>query len=761
MTPSLALTDQIPKGYEQKPAWASGILVLGSLVTFAIDLTTHFFFSPWVLYSLLPFFVPRLLAHHTIIWLGTSWTFLIVAAGLYTQTDEHLLLGWLNRSLGICVLWYLLVLLHHTKHAEAVKRGDEERFRTVLHSALDAVISIDESDSVTEWNPQAETIFGIPRAEAIGRPLSRLIIPDRYREAHACGMARYRKTGEGPILNRRIEIVAVHRDGHEFPVELTVMPFCHGDAYSFTAFARDITERKRAEQAQLDARQAAESANRAKSDLLANVSHELRTPLNALLGMADLLLESPLSPEQRRYTDVTRRSGLVLLSLVNELLDLGKIESGTLQLIQEPFDLDDLVTRVLGLLSEAATKKGLVLRYQMSGDTPTRMIGDPGRVQQILINLLGNAIKFTPAGEVCLKVSCLDMTPQSATLQFQVSDTGIGIPADKLGMVFDRFTQVDASSSRQHGGVGLGLSICRQLAGLMGGTLTVESLQGQGSTFTLTVRLGRHRSEPATPGIAPSRADADASRPSPEEPSRRSLRILLAEDFEDGQELIRFYLKGTPHRLDIVEDGECAVGRAQAHSYDIILMDIQMPAMDGYQATHTIREWEREQGRTRTPIIALTANALKQHGERAEASGFTAFVTKPISKTTLMDVLDRYAAPSAASTTQGTAGFTSGEASSAQVGAAIDQLRGRFFLKRREDVARLHAALAAQDFAAIQRIGHQIKGLAGSFGYDDVGRWAAVLEQTALDHDLSALARTLTEFEAAITRAEGHRELAA
>ncbi len=735
------------------------VIALGTIGTLTFDLVTPFLFSPWVLYSILPFFAPQLIATRAIFGLGAVWTTLIIAGGVYTQTHESLLLGWLNRALGISALWYFLVLLHQARAAAIVRDQEEERFRTVLHSALDAVISIQDTNLVTAWNPQAEAMFGYSEQEALGKPLSGLIIPERYQEAHAKGMAHYRATGEGPILNRRIEIPARHRNGTEFPVELTVTPFRCGTTVSFTAFARDITERKRTEQSQVDARQTAETANRAKSDFLANVSHELRTPLNVVLGVTDLLLESPLQSEQRRHVEMTRRAGRTLLSLVNELLDLGKIESGTLQLIEEPFDLDELANRVIALLGEEAGRKGLLLRYRMAEETPTRLVGDPGRLQQILINLLGNAIKFTPQGEVSLSIACTDHTPQHATLRFVVTDTGVGIPADKLGLIFDRFTQADTSSSRHHSGVGLGLAICRQLATLMRGTLTVDSTIGKGSTFTLQVRLERHHVAGSTGEGDPTVTVAGTANQTA--CPQRVLHVLLAEDFPEGQELIAAYLKGTPHRLDIVEDGACAVARAQNHRYDLILMDLQMPEMDGYQATAAIRAWETKHARRAVPIVALTANALKRDGSRALEIGFTAFVTKPVSKTTLLDVLDRYALPDSDTEQQAATVSPNSGPQSAPFAAALDPLRVKFLRNRRQELVALHTALDAQDFDTLQRIGHQVKGLAGSFGYEEIGERGASLEQAARAKNRAEIARCMTELDAAIARAEGERRHAA
>ena len=365
--------------------------------------------------------------------------------------------------------------------------ANEARIRKIVDIALDAVVTIDDRGVVTGWNPQAEQIFGWQSGEVIGQSLTNTIIPPRYREAHERGLRHYAQTGTGSVLNKRIEITALDRTGREFPIELSITPMHLDGKTIFSAFLRDITERKQAEDELRRAQTAAESASRAKTEFLANMSHELRTPLNAIVGTSDLLLKTSLTSEQRQCALMSQRSSQALLRLVNDVLDLAKIEAGTVRVESAPFDLKELLERTMRLMELRQHRRDVALTLTMAADVPAQLEGDGFRLQQILLNLLGNALKFTDRGSVSLTVSRDTAPAQRPHLRFEVGDTGIGIPADRLDHIFDRFTQVDSGDSRKYGGTGLGLSICKQLTQLMEGTIQVASELGKGSTFTVTL----------------------------------------------------------------------------------------------------------------------------------------------------------------------------------------------------------------------------------------------------------------------------------
>jgi signal transduction histidine kinase len=382
------------------------------------------------------------------------------------------------------------------------------------------------------------------------------------------------------------------------------------------------------------AKEIAEAATRAKSDFLACMSHDIRTPMNAIIGMSDVLAESELNSDQKQYLRILRSSGETLLNLINDILDFSKIEAGQLRLERIGFGLRELVSDTVEIAGIRAKEKGLDVRTAIASNVPDRVMGDPTRLRQILINLIGNAAKFTEMGEVAIQVACVgDATKDPVQLQFSVSDTGIGIPAEKQASLFQKFMQVDSTTTRKYGGTGLGLAICRQLVEMMGGNIWVESESGKGSTFIFKLTVPRD----LTPATQPEKQEAAAVAI-----SSVPLRILIADDSPENRLLIETYLKKSPHTVESCENGKLAFENFKAHPYDLVLMDMQMPEMDGYSATREIRTWEKLGGRTPAPIIALTANALSEDEGRSREAGCTDHATKPIRKAKLMEIIAQY-----------------------------------------------------------------------------------------------------------------------
>ena len=515
------------------------------------------------------------------------------------------------------------------KRTEEALRESEFRTRSIVESAYDAFVAMDETGSVVDWNAAAVAIFGWSRVEAIGQQLSELIIPISQRSAHRAGLERYLQTGEGPLLNRRLEVSACKKDGTEIPVELTITPLRLRQKHLFCAFIHDISLRKVAEQALRDAKVAAESANQAKGDFLANMSHEIRTPLNAVIGMTDLLLETGLRGTQREYLEMVRDSGEALLGVINDILDFSKIEAGKLDLDEVPFRLRDVLGDSLKLLGVRAHKKGLELACDIDVNVPDSLEGDPGRLRQIVINLVGNAIKFTDQGEVVVDVTADAPRDGRVRVHVAVTDTGIGIPRQKLEKIFRAFEQADTSTTRRFGGTGLGLSISSRLVELMGGRIEVESEEGQGSTFRFSIDL------PLT--------QQTAGTPMPVSTQLRDLRILVVDDNATNRRILEEMLRnwglqpilanGAPQALRVLEDAG-----ARGRPFDVILTDAHMPGTDGFTLAQQVRNDPRISGAV---MMMLTSGDRPGDLARCEELKISRYLLKPIKQSELFDSLSR------------------------------------------------------------------------------------------------------------------------
>ncbi len=403
---------------------------------------------------------------------------------------------------------------------------------------------------------------------------------------------------------------------------------------TFNAMLDEIAIRESDLRTALQSAESADASSRAKSEFLANMSHEIRTPMNGILGMAGFLADTRLDKEQREYVATIRSSADHLLSVINDILDFSKLEAGKLELEMSPFDLRRLVQEVVEILTPQATAAGLDLVVREDSRLPKEVLGDPGRLRQILTNLAGNAVKFTPSGHVMLEIELVSQTDDDILVRLAVTDTGIGIPAEKLAAIFEKFTQVDASMARRFGGTGLGLAISRQLADLMGGHLLVESREGHGSTFWLETPLRvSHESETHAP--VPTLSARPVVAPT-------GLRVLVAEDNAVNQKVARKMLENLGCAVDMVADGREAVQMVGTLPYDIVFMDCQMPEMDGYAATEAIRRLPGDA--SRVAVVAMTAHAMSGDRERCLAAGMDDYISKPIKSVLLAEIVQRWAA---------------------------------------------------------------------------------------------------------------------
>ncbi len=644
------------------------------------------------------------------------------------------------------IIGYLLIGTDNTarKVVEAEQRKLDQRLRdqqfytrSLIESNIDALMTTDPAGIITDVNKQMEALTGCTRDELIGAPFKSYFTDPERAEAGIKLVLSEKKVTD-------YELTACARDGKQ-----TVVSYNAATIYDRNrtlqgvfAAARDVTERKRVEAELQQAKALAETASQTKSDFLASMSHEIRTPMNAIIGIADLLAKTPLSPEQDRYVQIFRRAGDNLLNLINDILDLSKVEASQLELERTSFSLYDLLEKVREMVAGRAQEKGLDLVCEIAPNVPSDLVGDPTRLRQVLLNLLGNAIKFTESGEVALRVA-LDAAPSvQDALRFTISDTGIGIPDEKLGAVFERFTQADSSTTRRYGGTGLGLTISKRLVELMGGCIGVESGVGKGSVFSFTV--------PLEVWAGPRRRAAVPVGTGPELPLP-ALNILLVEDSPDNRTITVAFLQDTPYRIEIAENGAVAYAKFTAGHYDLILMDRQMPVMDGMTATRAIREWEQANRRAPTPIIALTASALKGDKENFMAAGCTAYLTKPLKQGVLLQAIKEHsllAPPSAKEDDPGN------DAIVVRANPLFADLIPGFLQNRRQDVIAMLGALDRGDFAVVESLGHGMKGAGGSWGFQAITDIGAALEQAAKSADNDASHKRVSELSRYLDRVE-------
>lgn len=719
----------------------------------------------------------------------------------------------------------------------AIERDTALR-NAVIDAALDCIIMMDQEGIIVEFNPAAEQIFGYSREEAVGAKLAELIIPDSLRGAHHDGLKKYLTTGEHAVLNKRVEVPATNKAGDDLLVELAISPVEFGDSIFFSAYLRDITEARAAqdklraseerfqslfelspdaivvinskgelldanglacqlagytkeemlkrsaiefvapdniaqamsgmstagngetvkiqiefinamkervptellgrriesaegalyygvirdisdrlakEQQLRDSKEAAEKANIAKSDFLANMSHEMRTPLNGVIGSLSLVERSDVNEQTADLVKAAERSAETLLTLIDDLLDLSRIEAGEIDVEYSVFDPIELSTIVTEVFSPLAEKKGIALTKEVN--TSGKAIkSDVGKIRQVLINLVGNAIKFTQKGVVAVNID-VEREEEQDKLTLEVRDTGIGISKEDQAVLFDRFKQADSSKSRSHSGAGLGLAICKELSDLMDGSISVSSAPGVGSTFKFTIPVEISDEKTETPEEQTAK------------PETLSGRVLIAEDSETNAMVAKKMLDRLGLEYEHVVDGAAAVDAALNGDFDVVLMDVSMPNLDGLEATRILRQ----RGFT-TPIIAMTAHALKGDRDQAFQIGMSGYITKPVRPKALRDGLAKWLAPSTSMPTE--------EPKETDMTAldkdAIQEVWdgdmetfaeiGRIFV---DELTWRVPGLSDPANDQIEHHAHSLKGAASNVGATELSRLAAELEEMA------------------------------
>jgi PAS domain S-box-containing protein len=483
----------------------------------------------------------------------------------------------------------------------------EARLRAIIDTVADGIVTANAKGIIRSASRAAGAIFKMPTAALEGRPLSLMLAQGGAADDLIHGSA-----------SRRTE--ARRSDGTVFPMDVQVQMVPGTQGTLFTLCVRDLTNQLAYEDGLKLARDAAERADRAKSDFLAVITHELRTPLNGVIGMTGLLLDSKLDPQARRFAETLREAGEHLLQLINDVLDFTKLEANRLSYEEIVLEPENVVQSAMELLQPRARAKGLRLEASIGANVPARVRGDPGRLRQVLMNLVTNALKFTEKGAVRVDMSTEPAEPGWVLLKFAISDSGIGIAPEHLPKLFLEFSQIDSSISRRFGGTGLGLAICRKLVAGMGGEISAESEPGHGSTFRFTARV---RAVAASEVPPPRRA-----RPAATGRASRSIRVLVAEDNQTNQVVIRAMVAKLGHRADLVGNGLEAVEAVRSRPYDLVLMDVMMPEMDGLEATRQIRALPGSKGRI--PIIGLTAHAAAAEHDACRQSGMERVLTKPV-----------------------------------------------------------------------------------------------------------------------------------
>jgi PAS domain S-box-containing protein len=660
--------------------------------------------------------------------------------GYYKRSDGAIVcvekrLGQLNVA-GQALLLLTFQDISVRKAQEEAYERSNSLFAATLEATADGILVTRMDGAISNMNQHFAQMWKIPQSLLVegddglifGHMKQQLLNP----EVCCRDLGNAASYGE----TKAIEIIELN-DGRCFErylIPLMISGSLSGHVFSF----RDVTQRKKSEEDLRRAKFDAESANRAKSEFLAIMSHEIRTPMNGILGMLGLALDTELSQSQREFLDMAHTSADALLVIINDILDFSKIEAGKMELEDISFSLSATLEETVRILAVRAEEKGLSLRFECLPDVPDFLLGDPGRIRQILINLAGNSIKFTNKGEIVVSAYLESRTLREfhsndiAQLHVSVRDTGIGIPMARQAVIFEAFSQADNSTSRQFGGTGLGLSIVSRLVGMMGGRIWLESVEGEGSTFHFTLALKIDRNEATRPAaMSAQQAVVDGNEAQPES----VWNILLAEDNLINQKLAVALLEKQGHRVTVVENGALAVQALEQHQFDLVLMDVQMPVMDGLEATRMLRA-----SGCLLPIIAMTANAMQGDQERCLAAGMNAYISKPLNRERMFVVMTetmggRPTLPDNIAENQAASGGFDYGAALVGVDPEIMEIIGQMFLDEYpEYIRKIDAAIRCAEPESLRMAAHTLKGLVATFAAEPARQILADMEKSDPAH---------------------------
>ena len=605
-----------------------------------------------------------------------------------------------------------------------------EQLEATVSASLDGIIIINSDGLILEFSESAERIFGYKKEDVLGKEMSGIIVPDRYREAHNKGMARMRKTGKANILGQRIEIEALRANGEEFMSELAISRSRGSNGDIFIAYIRDISEAKAAEKALRDAKEAAELANRAKTQFISSMSHEIRTPFNAVLGILDLLGDTKLSSDQKQLVQTADRSSRALLRIINDVLDYARISSGSVKIIDEPFHAPDVFDDVYRLFAMQAKDRHNDLILNNAKALPVYLAGDVGRIQQILMNFVSNAIKYTKDGKISLIVETETHHDETINLICKVKDNGSGISPDQQEHLFKEFYMAEDVDVRASEGTGLGLTICKVLTKMMGGTIGVQSELGKGSTFWINLPL--QKTQPATEPAAQPTAKADIS----------GKKILLIEDNATNRMVVSRVLEKQGAILTLAENGIQGLDSIKTCAFDLILTDVFMPEMGGKEFTQRLRSGSTVNADI--PVVALTAMGDIHEAEELKSYGVDQVILKPFNA---KDLIGAIAEACSNHKTENLNNKTSENFELKMSGGLVDgldaeeliEIKGQFENDLKDISTNLRKAIEQEDIERAKFSSHSLKGLAGIYGLSQLSDAAALTNSHCKDGNVSEM----------------------